>query len=106
MLIFIGLVLSCFTILFFFAIFNNKSFIIVFACFLLNTLPILRYVSFDKLFYLKIVELKADKIITNRDFPVHSAEVLSRYFELFINGREIGLPPVPLINVEKFLRYF
>lgn len=43
-------------------------------------------------------ELKPEQVITTRDFPVHSAEVLERYFEMYRNGGGYNLPPVPLMH--------
>ncbi len=43
-------------------------------------------------------ELSPIQIITTRDFPVHSAEVLGRYFGIYQNDNEDQLPPIPLIH--------
>ncbi|MBU1017489.1 hypothetical protein KKA33_00490 [Patescibacteria group bacterium] len=47
---------------------------------------------------MKFKELSPTQVITTRDFPVHSAEVLERYFEIYRNGNGDELPPVPLIH--------
>jgi hypothetical protein len=43
-------------------------------------------------------ELNPSQVITTRDFPVYSAEVLEKYFEIYRNGNGNDLPPVPLMD--------
>lgn len=51
---------------------------------------------------MKFVDIKPTEAITTRDFPVHSAEVLRQYFEIYRNGEGDELPPVPLIDIDHF----
>lgn len=55
---------------------------------------------------MEFVDLKPAEVITTRDFPVHSGEVLEGYFEMYKNGHGNDLPPVPLIHVERFFPHF
>jgi len=55
---------------------------------------------------MKSVEIQPAEVITTRDFPVHSMEVLAKYFDMYRNGSENSLPPVPLMNINFFLPYF
>jgi hypothetical protein len=55
---------------------------------------------------MKFVSIKPAEAITTRDFPVHSVEVLKRYFELYRNGAGDELPPVPLIHADLFFPHF
>ncbi|MBN2096726.1 hypothetical protein JW752_05040 [Candidatus Peregrinibacteria bacterium] len=51
-------------------------------------------------------ELTPAQVITTRDFPVHSAEVLQRYFEIYRRGENDGLPPVPLMHKDLVVPHF
>lgn len=51
-------------------------------------------------------ELDPTQVITTRDFPVHSAEVLKKYFEIFRSGGGRNLPPVPLMHRDLFIPHF
>lgn len=55
---------------------------------------------------MEFVNLKPAEVITTRDFPVHSVEVLDGYFEIYKNGRGDDLPPVPLVHVDRFFPHF
>ncbi len=55
---------------------------------------------------MKFVDVQPDEVITTRDFPVYSPEVLEKYFDLYKNGRDKVLPPVPLIDVNRYLTHF
>lgn len=52
---------------------------------------------------MKTKELSANQIITLNDYPVHSSEVLSEYFEKSKSGEE--LPFVPVIKKEVVRQY-
>jgi hypothetical protein len=51
-------------------------------------------------------ELSPTQVITTRDFPVHSAEILEKYFEIFRSGGDENLPPVPLMHRDFFMPHF
>lgn len=55
---------------------------------------------------MKMVSPASNQIITTRDFPVHSAEVLEKYFEIYANGQGDDLPPVPLMRTHHLLPHF
>lgn len=52
------------------------------------------------------MELDPAQVITTKDFPVHSAEVLQWYFEIYKNGEGDDLPPVPLMHVNHVAPHF
>ena len=47
---------------------------------------------------MKFKEVSPTQVITTRDFPVHSAEVLEKYFKIYRSGNGNDLPPVPLMH--------
>lgn len=51
-------------------------------------------------------ELKPVQVITTRDFPVHSAAVLAKYFEMYQNAEGNDLPPVPLMRKDLIIPRF
>lgn len=51
-------------------------------------------------------ELNTAQVITTRDFPVHSAEVLQWYFEIYKSGESDDLPPVPLMHIDCVAPHF
>jgi len=51
-------------------------------------------------------ELNPTQVITTRDFPVHSAEVLEMYFEIFRSGSGGDLPPVPIMHRNLVIPHF
>ena len=51
-------------------------------------------------------ELNPSQVITTRDFPVHSAKFLEKYFEIFQSGNGFDLPPVPLVHTDLVTLHF
>jgi len=51
-------------------------------------------------------ESNPTQVITTRDFPVHSAEVLEKYFKIYQSGEGNDLPPVPLMHSDLVIPHF